>query len=128
MSKTFMQFTNLNTKVKRHCLPHISCFMWFTNPNPASGHSTSQVMSHLLTCHSTPSKMQMTLPESANSVISFLSLLGPNSSPWALAIVGPVLVAQSRRNPNAVDEVSFLQDFKSSTEGPALVLRASCLQ
>jgi len=34
--------------------------------------------------HTSLSKMQMTLPESANSVI-FLFLFGPNSSPWALA-------------------------------------------
>jgi len=65
--------------VKRHCLSHISCFMWFTNPNRHKQRHT-----HCTTL----SKTQMTLLELANSVISFsFFVFGPNSSPWALAVV-----------------------------------------
>jgi len=47
---------------------------------------------------------------------------------FAAAVIGPVFVAQSRKSPNATDIVSFLQDFKSSAEGPVPILRASHLQ
>jgi len=44
------------------------------------------------------------------------------------ASLGLSFLAQSRKSPNGMDEVSFLQHFKSSAVGPVHFLRVSCLQ